>query len=342
MCNSIFCIIPPHVLNEIIARGDEDHRQWAIQTLTSTARLQGHRDILNRYDLSNNKNHGLFRVIQSAANKQKLPGVVVRKEGQGLTGDPAVDEAYAYIGNVYNFYKTVFKRNSINGKGEKLFATVHYGKNFDNAFWDGERMVYGDGDGRIFQIFTKCLEVVGHEQTHGITQLTSNLTYESMSGALNEANSDVMGSLVKQFTLNQTAHQADWIIGEGLLEPSINGVGIRSIKAPGTAYDDPLLGKDPCPASMNDYVQTTEDNGGIHINCTIPSHAFYVSSIELGGYAWQRMGRIWYNVNTTQAGSNPTFVSWANMTLATASRMFGNGSLEYQATEKGWKEVGVL
>ena len=151
----------------------------------------------------------------------------------------AVNEAFDYSGATYDFYLTAYNRNSIDDNGMRLDSSVHYDSNFDNAFWDGQQMVYGDGDQTIFDRFTKCLDVVGHELTHGVTAATANLDYQGQSGALNESMSDVFGSLVKQMSLGQTADQADWLIGAGLFMPGIHGVALRSMSNPGTAYDDP-------------------------------------------------------------------------------------------------------
>ena len=104
----------------------------------------------------------------------------------------------------------------------------------------------------------------------------------------------MFGSLVRQRALNQTAAQADWLIGAGLFTSNVNGVALRSMKEPGKAYDDPVLGKDPQPGHMNDFVWTFADNGGVHINSGIPNYAFYLAAMEIGGYAWEKAGRIWY------------------------------------------------
>jgi Zn-dependent metalloprotease len=167
------------------------------------------------------------------------------------------------------------------------------------------------------------------------------LTYSQQSGALNESMSDVFGSLVKQYTLGQTADQADWIIGAGLLTGNVNGIGIRSMKAPGTAYDDPVLGKDPQPAHMKDYVNTVSDNGGVHINSGIPNHAFYVTALELGGNAWQKAGQIWYVTLRDKLTNNSNFQNCANLTYETAGELFGAGSIQQQAVKTGWAEVGL-
>ena len=191
-----------------------------------------------------------------------------------------MNEAYDYSGATYDLFKTIYNRNSIDDNGMKLDSTVHYQKGYDNAFWNGNQMVYGDGDEdlppdqQLFNRFTKAIDVVGHELTHGVTQFEANLTYFQQSGALNESFSDVFGSLVKQYHLQQSAVDADWIIGEGLFTANVAGKGIRSMKAPGTAYNDPVLGKDPQPDHMKDYVNTSSDNGGVHINSGIPNYAF--------------------------------------------------------------------
>src|SRR5262249_20304804 len=162
----------------------------------------------------------------------------------------------------YDLYFDVYGRNSIDGQGTRLDSSVHYGQAYDNAFWDGTQMVYGDGDGKLFERFTRAVDVIGHELTHGVTAHEANLDYQNQPGALNESFSDVFGSLVKQGSLAQTAGEADWLIGEGLFTAKVKGVALRSLKAPGTAYDDPVLGKDPQPATMKGYVQTTDDDGG--------------------------------------------------------------------------------
>ncbi|RPJ43445.1 MAG: M4 family peptidase, partial [Chloroflexi bacterium] len=211
----------------------------------------------------------------------------------------------------------------------------------------GQQMVYGDGDEdlppdqRLFNRFTIALDVISHELTHGVTQHEANLVYSYQPGALNESWSDVFGSLVKQNHFNQTARNADWIIGAGLFTANVNGVGIRSMKAPGTAYNDPVLGKDPQPGHMNDYVNTPQDNGGVHINSGIPNRAFYVTAYELDGYAWEKAGRIWYTTLTDRLSSTASFQDAANATYAVAGDLYGTNSLEQQAVMKGWTEVGI-
>src|SRR5690554_2404463 len=157
---------------------------------------------------------GLQRTISTADHAEVLPGRVVRREGDEPTGDPAADEAYAGLGHTYDLLSTQYERNSIDDRGHPLNGTVHYGDAYDNAFWNGERMVFGDGDGQVFTRFTSSLSVIGHELVHGVTQYTTNFIYEGQSGALNESVSDVFGALVEQYAKQQTADAASWLIGE--------------------------------------------------------------------------------------------------------------------------------
>ncbi|MFJ3384110.1 MULTISPECIES: M4 family metallopeptidase [unclassified Curtobacterium] len=283
------------------------------------------------------------RSIFDAKGATTLPGTLVRSEGAPDSGDPAVDEAYAGLGATHAFWLDVFGRVSIDGAGLPLDASVHYGQDYDNAYWDGTRMVFGDGDGEVFTRFTIALDVIGHELTHGVTQYTADLTYQGQSGALNESVSDVFGSLVAQYTAGQTAEQASWLIGEGLFTAAVHGVALRSMKAPGTAYDDPVLGKDPQPATMAGYVETTDDSGGVHTNSGIPNHAFYLAATAIGGNAWDGAGAVWWDALTSpQVTASIDFAGFARVTVAAADARFGAGSSQSDAVTTAWRSVGVL
>jgi Zn-dependent metalloprotease len=183
--------------------------------------------------------------------------------------------------------------------------------------------------------------VIGHELTHGVTQYTANLDYQGQPGALNESVSDVFGSLIKQYAAGQTADQADWLIGAGLLAPGVHGVALRSMKEPGTAYDDPQLGKDPQPADMAHYVRTHQDNGGVHINSGIPNRAFYLAAAAIGGHAWEKAGQIWYDTLTGGSlSAEAQFADFAAATVAAATARYGEGD-ETRAVQAAWQEVGV-
>ena len=253
-----------------------------------------------------------------------------------------MDEAYDGLGATFDFFQQVFGRNSIDNAGLPLLATVHFGNNYTNAQWDGSQMIFGDGDGFLFHRFTSAIDIIGHELTHGVTEHDSHLQYFQQSGALNESLSDVFGSLVKQFALKQKAEEADWLIGAGLFTSEVQGVALRSMAAPGTAFDDPILGKDPQPADMSGFVTTFDDNGGVHINSGIPNRAFYLVETQLGSYAWERAGTIWYNtLSSSQLRPNANFQQFAQVTLTTAQQLYGIGSSEADAVRDGWNTVGV-
>ena len=343
------CFVPPHILKNIATKGTPAQKNLAIDTLKLSAQMRGQRQALADFSAATFRVAvgGKDRVIYDAKNGSNLPGTVVRKEGEGPTADVAVNEAYDGSGVTYDLFNNEYQRNSIDGNGMRLDSTVHYRQSYDNAFWDGEQMVYGDGDEdlppdeRLFNRFTIAIDIIGHELTHGVTQFEAKLQYFQQPGALNESMSDVFGSLVKQNQLQQISSEADWIIGGGLLTENVNGVGIRSMKAPGTAYDDPVLGKDPQPGHMKDYVNTISDNGGVHINSGIPNRAFYITAVELGGFAWERAGQIWYVTLRDKLTATSKFQDCANLTFQTAGELFGAGSIEQQAVRKGWAEVGL-
>jgi Zn-dependent metalloprotease len=336
------------VLRRIVERGDDEERSIALRTLATdhsfrlaraTYQLLEARAVTARLATTPTKQ----RTIYDAKNGSMLPGTVARIEGSRNVKDVAVNEAYDGLGATWNFFWSVFQRNSINGEGLHLDASVHYRQNYDNAFWDGHQMVFGDGDGRLFNRFTIALDVIAHELTHGVVGDEAGLIYIGQAGALNESIADVFGSLVKQYTRKQTAQQADWLIGAGLLAKDVKGKALRSLKAPGTAYDDPILGDDEQPAHMRDYVETSEDHGGVHINSGIPNHAFYLAATAIGGNAWEKAGRIWYETLRDPILRNTaTFVQFAQQTESNAARLFTRQSKEFEAVANAWRQVGVI
>lgn len=343
----VFCtIIPPHVLDQLAQHESADVADRVRRTMEHDAAQRTRRRVtaLRATATAAAPAAGTGkpdRTIYDAQHGTTLPGTEVRAEGADPVQDATVNRAYAGLGATFDLYLQVYARDSIDGAGLPLNASVHYDQNYDNAFWDGEQMVFGDGDGEVFLDFTIPVDVIGHELTHGVTQHTANLEYYGQSGALNESVSDVFGSLIKQYALGQSAADADWLIGAGLLAPSVHGVALRSMKAPGTAYDDPQLGKDPQPATMDHYVKTSRDNGGVHINSGIPNHAFYLLATELGGNAWEKAGQIWYDVLTGgQLASGAQFTDFAKLTLAAAKARYGDGDA-VQAVTKAWSTVGV-
>jgi Zn-dependent metalloprotease len=268
-----------------------------------------------------------------------LPGKLVRGEKDKKSADVAVNEAFSYAGSTYNFYRTIFNRNSLDDHGMTLISSVHLGQRLNNAFWTGEQMCYGDGDGRIFIRFTKSHDVVGHELTHGVISHTCNLVYSNEPGALNEHFADVFGSLVKQWSKRQTAAKADWLIGPDIMGPDTRAKSLRTFKA-GKAYEgDPLLGTDPQPKHIKNKYTGSADNGGVHINSGIPNHAFYLAAVEIGGRAWERAGQIWYKT-MLKLTSTSDFADMVEATVESAATLYGKGSKEEKAVAKAWKSVG--
>ena len=292
------------------------------------------------------------RAVYNQGRKQppwsSLPGKLMRKEGQKKVADAAANEAYDFAGDTWTFYFKALGRNSIDDAGMPIISSVHAGNEFNNAFWEGTQMVYGDGDGIVFTRFTRSLDVVGHELTHGVVQHTSGLVYEAQSGALNEHFADVFGVLVRMFkakTKADTAPDKAWLIGAELLVPAPTRKALRSMKAPGTAYqNDPDLGDDPQPKHMNDYINlpVTEagDWGGVHLNSGIPNHAFYLAATAIGGNAWEKAGKVWYEV-MRNLQPHSQFADAAAQCRTVARGLFGSSSAEAKAIDKAWTAVGL-
>ena len=271
--------------------------------------------------------------VHDADNGSALPGRLVRSAGQPEVGDVAVDEAATGITESLALFAD-YGRDSYDDRGATVVATVHYEQDYDNAFWDGTQLVFGDGDGQVFGRFTKPIDVLGHELSHAVTQFTADLVYEGQSGALNESMSDVFGSCIKQRHLGQDAASADWLVGEGIFLPGINGRALRSMSDPGTAYDDPRIGKDPQVGSMADFVVTTDDNGGVHLNSGIPNRAFVLAARAIGGETWSGAGRIWYAALTSGLAADSDFATFAAATVSEAG--------EHAAVVRdAWDTVGV-
>ncbi len=337
-------IVPPHIFAHM-SRLPDTHwpglAERARESLAFAHELRAERGALRGVTplTTTPAASGKHRTVFDAEHGFSLPGKPVRREGTSLTDDIGVNEAYDGLGATWDYFSKVHGRDSIDGRGLPLDASVHYRRSFNNAFWNGRQMVFGDGDGEIFGRFTQSLDVIGHELTHGVTQYAAGLDYQGQSGALNEHMSDVFGSLVKQFVLGQTAKKADWLIGEGLWAKGVKGVALRSMKAPGTAYNDPRLGRDPQPGHMDGYVDTADDNGGVHINSGIPNHAFYLAAIGFGGKAWVKAGRVWYLALTKMLHRDADFMVAAAATVDAAGREFDNQGAS--VVRAAWKQVGI-
>jgi Zn-dependent metalloprotease len=350
-------IAPPNILARIAEEGKVEDRLAAVRTLAASASMRTRRSIVSQVvrELGVDVRALTFmapppgetRTVYDVHNggSSALPGEKIRGEGDPSSADESVNEAYDGCDSTYKFYQQVFDRDSVDGNGLELVSSVHYGVDYDNAFWNGTQMVYGDGSGRFFERggLTKDIAVIAHELTHGITQFTAGLEYHDQPGALNESISDVFGSLVKQYGLSQSAAEADWLIGEGILGEALHGKALRSMKEPGTAnkFDDQ-------PANMDGYVELpndtdpANDNGGVHINSGVPNHAFYLAATTIGGNAWEKPGRIWYKALTDHLKPDSDFRIAAEATVAVAGELFDAGGPEQTAVGEAWQQVGVL
>jgi Zn-dependent metalloprotease len=273
--------------------------------------------------------------VHDAGSTTRLPGTPARSAGEPETGDVAVDEAAAGIEATLAMFVEEWQRSSHDGAGGPVSLTVHYGSRYNNAFWDGSQLVFGDGDGRVFERFTKPVDVLAHEFGHAVVQHTCDLVYEGQPGALNESVADVFASCLKQRLLGQDAADADWLIGEGLFTSSVQARALRDMAAPGTAYDDPELGADPQVGHMDDYVDTTSDNGGVHLNSGIPNRAFQLAAVAIGGRSVEGAGRIWYDA--VSGGDVPSDADFATFAAATVAAAGGHADVVREA----WAQVGV-
>lgn len=349
--NPLNCIIPEYLLDELSRNQNQAIREAAIQTMAFSRAL-----VANRLPMSQLAQFesaaaagtvGLRRLVYTADNTFNLRRRLMRPEGGPASGDSAVDEAYDGFGNTYNFYQTVFNRNSVDGAGLPMIGTVHIGNEFNNAVWTGREMGFGDGDDVLFTRFTRSLDVIGHELTHGVVQFNGNggLLYKNQSGALNESTADVFGTLVKQFTLGQDVYQADWLLGSEIM---VAAPSLRSMKDPHQGLGTSPNGTPGQPKHMSEYDHTTLDNEGVHINSGIPNHAFYLFATRLGGNAWDKAGRVWYDTLTrgnlppgqNAAGDEtPPFTTFQLFADKTVS--FTQDVNERNALVQSWADVGI-
>ena len=341
----VFCsIVPPYLLQKYATSDDVETRKRALATLKIMDRARSLRiaasHTLNvapaaRAALAKRKARRIFDCEGSNDLSRKL----VMQEGDPSPADIAAREAYEYSGLTWQFFDTLFNRNSIDDRGMTMISSVHYsedGEGFDNALWDTQQMIYGDG-GRIFGRMTQCLDVVAHELTHGVTQYSAGLPYEKQSGALNEHFSDVLGVATRQWHEKQTNPKtANWLVGDKLL---LAGGALRSLKAPGTANPD-----DPQPDHMNNYQDLPNtragDYGGVHINSGIPNRAFYLAAVAIGEPAWKTAAKIWYITLTQRLKGETSFEKCAYETISVARDFYNDATAA--KVGQAWIDVGVL
>ena len=273
--------------------------------------------------------------VYDCQNTTSEPGTPV--PNPGASADGSAKRAFNETTGVAKFYQDCFGRNSVDNSGMTLMSSIHYGSKYNNAFWNGRQMTYGDGDGQIFIDFTMSNDVIGHELTHGVTQYTAGLTYADEPGALNESISDVFGSMFRQWENKQTVDKADWLIGSGIMGPAAQQRGytcLRDMADPGAKHC-----LSPQPVDYKHYVP----GGDPHVNSGIPNRGFYEIAKAIGGNSWEKAGKIWYAALTSKkATKSMKFKAFAKLTVSAAKTLFAADASIAAAVTKGWKTVGVL
>lgn len=340
--SSICCfIIPPDFLYQIIKEGTSEQKDKAIHTLELSETLRTERSILAKMGggvlLRVAGHQQKRRIVYDAKHTDyvfSLPGEPKRyEEDTQDTGDKDVDSCFHNTGVVYDFYKEVFMRNSIDDNGMAMHSSVHFGVDFDNAIWTGNQMVYGDGSNLFLKKGSVAgnLTVTAHELTHGVTDSEANLAYRGQPGALNEHMSDVFAVMCDQWFNKQTVEESSWLVGKDIL---VEGQALRSIKEPGTAY-----ASDKQISHMKDYHVGMR----IHYSSGIPNRAFYLTCKEIGNntYSWEKAGKIWYIALKDRLSEYSKFQDAADLLFDIAGALFGNDSKEQNAVYKGWEAVGI-
>jgi vibriolysin len=273
------------------------------------------------------------RQTYTANNGTTLPGTLKRSEGSANIGDTALDAAHNFAGNVYDYYKNVHNRDSYDNAGATIKSSAHYSTSYNNAFWNGTQMVYGDGDGTQFIALSRALDVDAHELTHAVTERTANLTYSNESGALNEATSDILGNSCEAYSLNGGTPNANtWKVGEDIYTPNTAGDALRYMNNP------------TADGSSKDYYPErytgTADNGGVHSNSGIANLTYYL--MVMGGThprgktavnvtalsatsstSLDMAQRIWYRALTVYFTSSTNFQGARTATVQAATDLYG-------------------
>lgn len=277
------------------------------------------------------------RKVYDCQHLEQQRVALIRSEDDAACNDSDGDAVFEAAKVVRDFFRNVLQRDSIDDAAMDIILNVHFGQHYSNAFWDGDEMTFGDGDGQVFTSFAHSLDVVAHELAHGVTQFTAHLDYWSQSGALNEHFSDVFGTAITQYE----GGGADWLIGNEIMGPTLAGETLRSMKAPGTAYSNALMGDDPQPAHMKDYYSGSGDNQGVHINSGIPNRVFYrVASDQLGT---ERAAKLWYRT-LLNLWPTATFADFAEVLINTSRTLTGERVVPQGTTQTvrlALKEVGL-
>jgi Zn-dependent metalloprotease len=270
--------------------------------------------------------------VYDCKHHQTLPGALVAKPG--TSKDATAKRTFKETTAVAEFYRAVFKRNSVDDAGMTLLSSVHYGVDYDNAMWNGTQMVYGDGDNALFVDFTLGNDVIGHELTHGVTQHSLQLGYSGDAGGLNESLSDCFGSMFRQWQAKQDSASADWLIGSDILGPDAKKKGYTCLRNMADPADKQCIAPQPVK-----YSQITKGMDP-HYSSGPPNLAFCLACKGVGGKSWETVGQVWYRA-MTGFGPSPkmTMKAFAARTRELAGSMFDKQVAG--AVDKAWKGVGL-
>ena len=273
-------------------------------------------------------------MVFNCHNGTTLPGTSVPKAK--TSSDTTAKQAFVEATDVAKFYKELFGRNSIDNAGMALISSIHFSVRYNNAFWNGSQMTYGDGDGNIFIDFTKGNDVIGHELTHGVTQHSLGLSYSNQPGGLNESVSDVFGSMFRQWQANEDVTNADWLIGKDIMGPGALARGytcLRDMSNPAAAHC-----LSPQPTKFSQY----HDGMDPHESSGIPNFAFYKAAMAIGDKSWKKAGKVWYEA-LTGSGPNPNMKmsAFANRTRSLAGSLFPSEPAVKTAVDAAWTAVGL-
>ena len=331
-------IVPPGVLKKYArdASVDAATRKSLQDTYVETERLRGLREAhriatlrdADRF-LADAAVHVPAQHLFDCMHRKGLPGKAVTAPSGGFK------TVFDTTAKVAEFYKTVLGRNSVDNKGFDLVSSLHYAKAYDNAFWNGSQMVYGDGDGKLFGEMYLSPDVIGHELTHGVTQNLSALRYEGESGALNESISDVFGTVFNQWLNNWAVTEPrGWLVGAGIMAPSAQAKGftcLRDIVQPSARH---------CLSPQPELYSQLDPTADVHENSGVPNKAFATFARAAGGQAWGNAIKVWYDTCTNRAlRSDATFSEFAMLTIASALKI-GGAALQAPCSS-AWGEVGV-
>lgn len=325
-CNCFCSIIPPHLIDKL-AKGKKGMTRGQLLPEIDFRSLRS--EATEVFQIHKGYNAQVFeealvpvakRKVYNLGHSTALNTNLQRSEGQAPVADAIVNASYDNAGKIRDFYLTQYGYNSFDNHGADYLLNVHYSTNYNNAFWDGHEMVFGDGDNRVFTNFANSLDVTAHELTHAVVQFTAGLIYNGQSGALNEHFADAFGVTIRQYYANQhnTPATANWLVGDTIMGPTLRGQAIRNMKAPGTAYNNSLMGKDPQPDNMKNYYKGTADNNGVHINSGIPNKVFYLSAVAIGSTL--KAALVWFETLKTLT-RNETFAGFKTKTIAVATAL---------------------